>query len=196
MISRKDLARTRIPESEIIQEVDNDLSDDTFNKRRAAFGDKRDDLFYKTIGRDVRKFMQEEFQQFLGGKSIKELIKDSTFLKHIKDFYRCIISPKLSSSTDYNQIICCIATLVSHQGYAPFCSENSEKIHDSLHNFTKMKLIKLCKMPEFQDVFNYYAKEVAKDNFRRFKIHRTMKINPKGYHYAFDDIQKQCKFKF
>lgn len=189
MISRKDLARARTAECDVVQEEDNDLSDDTFNKRRAAFGDKRDDLFYKTIGRDVRKFLQEEFQQFLGGKSIKEWIKDSTFLRHIKDFYRCIIAPKLSSSTDYTQMICCIATLVSHQGYAPFCSENSEKIHDSLHNFTKMKLIKLCQMPEFQDVFNYYAKEVTKDNFRRFKM------NPKGYHYAFDDILKQCKFK-
>jgi hypothetical protein len=72
MVSRWDLARSHDKEDEVDEEFEEVSPSDTFDKRKAAFGTKRDDLFYKTIGRDVRKYLQEQFQCGLGNKSLKE----------------------------------------------------------------------------------------------------------------------------
>ena len=97
---------------------------------------------------------------------------------------------------DAEKLLVCVATLVSYQGFAPFCPDSLKKmsleIHDSLHNFTKVKLVKLCQMAEFKQVFRYYAGEMEKNGFRRFNEHRTMKSNVRGYKYAFTDVLKQC----
>lgn len=72
MVSRKDLVRVRKHSEADEEETPIEVPTDVYDERKAAFGDKRDDLFYKTIGRDVRKLLQERFQLILGGKSLKE----------------------------------------------------------------------------------------------------------------------------
>lgn len=197
MVSRRDLARSHQTHEETEDEEVEEVSNDTYNERKAAFGDKRDDLFYKTIGRDVRKYLQEQFQLILGGRSLKECIRTGTFLRDVKALFSKEILRVLAPKANPDKVLCCLATLVSYQGYAPYCAESSKNtsfdIHDSLHNFTKVKLINLCKLPEFQEIFKYYAECISKDGFRRFKTHRTMRTNVKGYKYAFSDILKQCK---
>lgn len=71
MVSRRDLARGHPKET--LQEASDsvEICDDRYEERRQAFGNKRDDLFYKTIGRDVRKYLQEQFQHFLGEINFK-----------------------------------------------------------------------------------------------------------------------------
>ena len=195
MISRWDLARSHEKTEDLDEECEDDTPNDTFDKRKAAFGTKRDDLFYKTIGRDVRKYLQEQFQCGLGSKSLKEWLRNGTFLKEIKQFYKKEFNSKLSQDSSDDKLFCCISTLVSYQGFTPFLNnsnkEFSVKIHDSLHNFTKAKLINLCQLPEFKVVFKYYSSRVSGDNFNRFSYHRTMKSNVKGYKFAYCDILKQ-----
>lgn len=72
MVSRRDLVRARKLSETEEEEAPVEVPNEVYDERKAAFGDKRDDLFYKTIGRDVRKFLQERFQSVLGGKSLKE----------------------------------------------------------------------------------------------------------------------------
>ena len=72
MVSRKDLVRNRTMEDNSEQEAVIEVSNDVYDERKAAFGNKRDDLFYKTIGRDLRKYLQELFQSTLNGKNLKE----------------------------------------------------------------------------------------------------------------------------
>lgn len=195
MVSRKDLARSKGVEDANDEEYDEDSHHDTYEKRKAVFGTKRDDLFYKTIGRDVRKYLQDKFQSTLNGRNLKEWMRNGAFLKDIKQFFNEEIAPELPPSADIEKVFWCVATLVSYQGYLPFWTEMNAKfslnIHDSLHNFTKVKLINLWRLPEFKVVFRYYAKRIAQDNFSRFSYHRTMKSNVKGYKYAFSDILKQ-----
>lgn len=195
MVSRKDLARSHAVEETHAEEETPEVSNDTFTERKAAFGDKRDDLFYKTIGRDVRKYLQEQFQVFLGEKTLKECIRNGTFLKEVKSFFQKQISTEVPLDVDSEKVLCCVATLISYQGYAPYCLEENKdfslKIHDSLHNFTKVKLINMCKLREFQEVFKHYAKRISVNKFERFTSHRTMKTNVRGYKYAFSDILKQ-----
>lgn len=128
---------------------------------------------------------------------MKHILKNQTFYKEVQDFFQAEIVPKMSSSVDPKKVLCCFATLVSYNGFMPYCdshlSDISLKIHDSLHNFTKVKLINLCKLPEFKEVFKYYASKVSEAEFVRFREHRTMKTNVDGYKYAFNDILKQCK---
>jgi len=55
----------------------------TLGQRKTLFNDKRDDLYYKTFGRDVRKFLQDDFTDLTG------------YLKEKKDkrgryFLRCL----------------------------------------------------------------------------------------------------------
>lgn len=195
MISRWDLARRHEKDDEEVQDNIDEEPSDAFEKRKAAFGTKRDDLFYKTIGRDVRKYLQEQFQCSLNSKNLKECLRNGTFLKEFKQFFKNEFSSDLTSSVDDSKVFCWVASLVSYQAYTPFCDENNKelslKIHDSLHNFTKAKLIDMCKLPEFKWVFKYYSKKINSDNFKRFMYHRTMKTNVKGYKYAFNDILKQ-----
>ena len=66
LVAQDRLEDTHEGEAKPVLQVEN------LSERQAAFGDKRDDLFYKTIGRDVRKLLQEQFQAFLGGKGFKE----------------------------------------------------------------------------------------------------------------------------
>jgi hypothetical protein len=197
MVSREALARNHSKEYGCIEEGEEEVSHCNYTERKAAFGSKRDDLFYKTIGRDVRKFLQESFQSNLGGKSLKHILKNQTFYKEVQDFFQAEIVPRMSSSIDSKKVLWCFATLISYNGFMPYCdfhlSDISLKIHDSLHNFTKVKLINLCKLPEFKEVFKYYASKVSDSQFARFKEHRTMKTNVDGYKYAFNDILKQCK---
>jgi len=194
MISRQNLARSNQEEEEVEEQAEDEVPSTTFDERKAAFGDKRDDLFYKTIGRDVRKYIQESFQSHLGEKNLKHVLKNQTFYREVQEFFKAEILPYLSSDSDVEKVLCCVATLVSYQGYSSYCdkdlSEISLKVHDSLHNFTKVKLINLCQLPEFKDVFRYYSKEIQNANFSRFKSHRTMKTNVRGYKYAFNDILK------
>ena len=196
MISRWDLARSHEKVDDNEGECEEDMPSDTFDKRKAAFGTKRDDLFYKTIGRDVRKYLQEQFQCGLGSKSLKEWLRNGTFLKEIKQFFKKEFNSDLNQDSSNDKLFCCVATLVSYQGYSPFLNENNSsfalKIHDSLHNFTKAKLINLWTLPEFKQVFKYYSARINSDNFNRFNYHRTMKSNVKGYKYAYCDILKQC----
>jgi hypothetical protein len=147
MISRWDLARRHEKDAEEVQEDVEEESSDAFEKRKAAFGTKRDDLFYKTIGRDVRKYLQEQFQCSLSGKNLKECLRNGTFLKEFKQFFQNEFSSDLSNDLNTSKLFCCVATLVSYQGYTPYCDEKNKefslKIHDSLHNFTKAKLIEM-----------------------------------------------------
>lgn len=197
MVSRKDLARSHNTEEHTQEREEDDLPTDTFDERKAAFGNKRDDLFYKTIGRDVRKYLQECFHSILGEKSMKQWLKNgASFIKDVKKLLNKDIVPELSSKADIEKVFVCVATLVSYQGFTPFWEEDSKNtsfnIHDSLHNFTKEKLINLCKLSEFQEVFKFYAKRITADKFERFQTHRTMRSNIRGYKYAFNDILKQC----
>lgn len=148
MVSRKDLARSHKTEDDTQEREEEDLPTDTFDERKAAFGNKRDDLFYKTIGRDVRKYLQECFHSNLGEKSMKQCLKNGTsFIKDVKKLLNKDIVPELSSKADVEKVFVCLATLVSYQGFNPYCDETSKNtsfsIHDSLHNFTKEKLINL-----------------------------------------------------
>ena len=195
MISRWDLARRHENvDEEDVEEVDEEPCD-AFEKRKAAFGTKRDDLFYKTIGRDVRKYLQEQFQCSLSGRNLKESLRNGTFLKDAKQFFNKEFNSTTIKGLNLEKVFSCVATLISYQGYTPYCEqincEFSLKIHDSLHNFTKAKLIDLWKLPEFKVVFKYYSKKISADGFNRFLYHRTMKSNVKGYKYAFNDILRQ-----
>lgn len=105
MVSRRDLARSHETHEETDEEEVEEVSSETFNERKAAFGDKRDDLFYKTIGRDVRKHLQEGFTSILGGRSLKECIRTGTFLKDVKSFFDKEIAPVLSSGADTERVL-------------------------------------------------------------------------------------------
>lgn len=104
MISRWDLARNH---EKVDEEDEDDFEEEpsiAFEKRKAAFGRKRDDLFYKTIGRDVRKYIQEQFQCSLDGKNLKECVKNGTFLKDFKQFFKNEIESSISSKLDTEKV--------------------------------------------------------------------------------------------
>lgn len=98
MVSRKQLARGVQVAEESCEESKLDLVCDDFDERKNAFKNKRDDLFYKTIGRDVRKYLQEKFQKYLGENNIRTCQKNGAFFKEMKGFYTNVVSPKLFKS--------------------------------------------------------------------------------------------------
>jgi len=194
---RMEMSRVR-QDSEVAMDED-EFEDqlESFSRRKEIFGEKRDDLYYKTIGRDVRKYLQERFQQFLVKTSLKEWIKNGTYFKYMKEYFDTEIAPLMEGNVDMASAFCCVATLVSYKGYSKYCNKNlqafSLNIHDSLHNFTKSKLVNLWRMEEFRKIFIYYADELRRDRMRRFETHKTMKTNQEGYKYAFRDILKQWR---
>lgn len=195
MVPRKHLARQSVLAENSEADHSQLLICEDFNERKSAFGTKRDDLFYKTIGRDVRKYLQEKFQVYLGNKSLNEIQKNGTFLKYVRAFFNSEVAPKLNSSSNHSRVLAWVATLISYNLFSKLCEEHLKelclKIHDSLHNFTKVKLINLCKIEEFKSIFNYYSGEMEEWGFSRFTAHRTMKANIKGYKYAFSDISRE-----
>ena len=120
MIPRKQLARSSPVEEESAQETKPDLISNDFDERKMAFGVKRDDLFYKTIGRDVRKFLQEKFHTFLGARSLKDSTKNGTFLRDAKAFYSAMVAPLLLQGCDSHEVFTCVATLISYTGFKQF----------------------------------------------------------------------------
>ena len=134
MVSRKALARNHNREEVSVEESEEEVSHCNYTERKAAFGNKRDDLFYKTIGRDVRKFLQESFQLKLGGKSLKHVLKNQTFYKEVQDFFQAEIVPRMSSSVDSKKVLCCFATLVSYNGFMPYCDSHLSDISLKHHS--------------------------------------------------------------
>lgn len=95
MVTRKQLAGKPHFIDETLEETKQELVCDNFYERKNAFGNKRDDLFYKTIGRDVRKYFQEKFQKYLGENNIRTCQKNGTFMDEIKGFFTDVVSSNL-----------------------------------------------------------------------------------------------------
>lgn len=166
-----------------------------FNERRRLLGGKRDDLYFKTVSRDVRKLAQENFQKSVGETSIRELVKNETFYMHFKKYFNQEVFPRLSSEDDHTRIFCCVATLINYKGFQKECPEENKLmsylVDDGLSRFTKSKLQGLCNMPEFKKVFLMYAEDLTNDGMERFEIHKTMKQNIPGHKLIFETILSQ-----
>ena len=75
MVSRKHIASKHdsLVESDIEEpSIDLEITQD---ERRKLFGSLREDLYYKAIVRDVRKYVQDQFKSHLGLQTKAESIR-------------------------------------------------------------------------------------------------------------------------
>lgn len=220
MISRKDLCRPRYDDAYLESEDCFEPSGDSSIQRKQIFGNKRDDLYYKTICRDVRKFIQERFHTFLGELRINDVVRKGDFLKKINEFRAHVMGVDPHEDFDTLESQCCLATFISsyhfqriwkknHGGtepedklrckhQKPYVSKQelcnfSLRIHNSLLRFTKTKLKSLCSIKGFREIIKFYGSEVIeRENYKRLGQHKTMRGNLKGYKFALNDILRMC----
>jgi hypothetical protein len=141
----------------------------------------------------MRKYIQQQFQAFLGEMRINELTSSEKFMNYIEKFIGDLVYPGWVSSSCKDKIICCVATLISAETYQKLATgelkQLSIKIHNSLFRFTKSKLKFLSTLEGFRKVLGLYQKEVkSQNNYERFYSHKTMKTNVKAYQLSLEDI--------
>ena len=204
LVSRQDLCRPSDNAWEIEYEEPIEDSSDSSLKRKQIFGGKRDDLYYKTICRDVRRFMQLQFQTYLGEQNISDFMKQKIFVEVVQGFLHSVVNSRTNKTTIDDEDIWVLATFVSACQFQKWCSKNSRdlslKIHNSLFRFTKAKLRVLWKMSAFRNIYKFYYISVTSTTnpgssfYDYARRHKTMKSNFEGYKFALEDILRLCNF--
>jgi hypothetical protein len=196
-LMHRDKIASKEPRRSMLNDEDiNEVQDDTVEMKRSIFGLTRDDLYYKTIVRDVRKYLQDQFKRFLKAETINQSLNNGTFLKRLKDFSRQV-EPFTTYNTDHQLLLSTIGSLVCWAGYLPYCPPNLKPIckgiDNTLQKFTKMKLKSLIAHTGFKEIFHYYAANTGENSdYSRIKQHKTMHRNVVGYKYVLNDILSKC----
>lgn len=167
----------------------------THQEKLRYFGGKRDDLFYKTFVRDVRKFWQDNVVESEENKGA--LITYRGYNKEMKGkgglyFYNCLKSfeeiMQLSKGQDFSseRMVCYLGSLINHREFIKAWPKHLKRLSDNIHNvfskFTKERLYKLWQTPEFKVLFKHYASWVNEsNNFERLRTHKTIGSNLAPY---------------
>ena len=169
-------------------------------KKSSIFWNKRDDLFYKTFGRDVRKFLQDDFTEYT--KYCKENKgKGGVY------FYQCLVKYATymnfhkNTNISIESIVCYLGSLINHREFKKAWPsemlELSYDVYNTFNLFTKERLYKLWWSDEFKIFFLYYATYVNEDNyFLRLTNHKTISGNLDPYLYVYKEFCRVCLNKF
>ena len=111
--------------------------------KKAIFNNKWDDLFYKTLIRDVRKFFVDEFNEVTSFWSYQGR---GSFWQAVMLMLDTKIVPVIGRyQHNVDSLITFLAALISHKQAKDDCLNNdqSDKVHtvyEMLYNFTKERL--------------------------------------------------------
>ena len=166
---------------------------DIMKHKKAIFNNKRDDLFYKTLIRDVRKYFVDEFNDITSYKSFQG---SGSFRASVKLMLETKIVPVIGRyQHDQDSLITFMAALISHKQAKDDIagSEHAESIHEvyeMLYNFTKERLHAQFKRNELPYLFLFYMKmnEAPNRYLVRIGIHKTMRKNPTAYTHVYNSL--------
>ena len=165
-------------------------------EKATIFDNKRDDLFYKTFGREVRKFLQDDFTNFTNYR------KDSKG-KDGKYFYECLVSyaerMNFHQNTDVTlgNIVWYLGSLINHREFKKAWpaeyADLSYQVYNTFNLFTKERLFNLWWSEEFKLLFRYYVQEVGQESrFNRLKNHKTIGANLAPYLFVYNEFWRVC----
>lgn len=168
----------------------------TPTEKATIFDNKRDDLYYKTFGRDVRKFLQDDFTEFTGYS------KDSKG-KEGRYFYSCLVRyaehMNFHKNTDVTlgNIVWYLGSLINHREFKKSCPTEfldlSYQVYNTFNLFTKERLFNLWWSQEFKLLFRYYVAEVGQENrFSRLRNHKTIGSNLAPYLFVYNEFCRVC----
>lgn len=168
----------------------------TPDEKRRIFNNRRDDLFYKTFGRDVRKFLQDDFTDFTGYQKEAKGKDGAYFYKCLKEYAKHMRFSKGTSFTT-EQIVCYLGSLINHREFKKACPKQflqlSYKVYNTFNLFTKEKLYSLWQSDEFRVLFKYYVKSVNEDNnYSRLREHKTIGLNLAPYLFIYHEFCRVC----
>lgn len=199
MISREDLAKKQDSLMETKPQVIPKVTLETSNVDRSKiFKGVREDLYFKAICRDIRKFIQEQFQSFLGEIDCVSMMKSKSLVQHIENFYNQVVCGRNQGTTMDEKELAWLGTFVSSHHFQVRTRYETKKLSKQIHSillkFTKSKLKWLMSLPDFRMVVQYYYKTVAFDqDYSRFKNHKTMRKNLDGYKFALKEMNILAK---
>jgi len=169
----------------------------TYKEKSKLFGGKRDDLFYKTFVRDVRKFWEDRLieQEKVWIKHViknKRDKKGAQFYKSLQEYENYL---QLSAGEDFTSedMVWYLGSLINHREFIKACPKNLTKLSDEIHyvftKFTKERLYKLCKTPQFRILFRKYAEWVNQENdYERLRTHKTIGANLAPYMVVYKEF--------
>ena len=168
----------------------------TPNEKATIFDNKRDDLFYKTFGRDVRKYLQDDFTAFT--KYQKDWKgKDGRY------FYEWLVNYAEQKKFHYNtnvtlvNIVWYLGSLINHREFKKACPPEyidlSYQVYNTFNLFTKERLFNLWWSDEFKLLFRYYVGDVSQESwFKRLKNHKTIGANLAPYLFVYNEFWRVC----
>ncbi len=168
----------------------------TYKEKANLFGGKRDDLFYKTFVRDVRKFWEDNFSQMeMATSSFSKEKKDKKGIQFYSLLQQYEESLQLSSEHELTseEIVCYLGSLINHREFIKACPKHLKKLSDNIHyvftKFTKERLYNLWKTPQFKVLFRGYVDWVNKsEDFERLRTHRTIGKNLAPYMIVYNEF--------
>eukprot|EP00344_Euplotes_crassus_P010631 CAMPEP_0196999510 /NCGR_PEP_ID=MMETSP1380-20130617/4664_1 /TAXON_ID=5936 /ORGANISM="Euplotes crassus, Strain CT5" /LENGTH=258 /DNA_ID=CAMNT_0042416453 /DNA_START=185 /DNA_END=961 /DNA_ORIENTATION=- len=164
----------------------------TYKEKSRLFGGKRDDLFYKTFVRDIRKFWEDGLVEYNTCSMDKKDKKGVQFYKLLQQYERSLgLSEGETFSSE--EMVCYLGSLINHREFIKACPKKLKNLSDNIHyvftKFTKERLYKLCKTPQFRILFKKYAEKVNKENdYERLKTHRTIGANLAPYMVIYKEL--------
>lgn len=168
----------------------------TPDEKRRIFNNRRDDLYYKTFGRDVRKFLQDDFTEFTGYQKEAKGKDGAYFYKCLRQYAKHMKFAKDANFTT-EQIVCYLGSLINHREFKKACPKQflqlSYKVYNTFNLFTKEKLYSLWQCDEFRVLFKYYMKFVNEDNnYCRLREHKTIGLNLAPYLFIYHEFCRVC----
>ena len=166
------------------------------SEKVSIFGNKRDDLFYKTFGRDVRKFLQDDFTEFTRYRK-ENKGKDGAYFNECLYKYANYMNFHKDTSIPIENIICYLGSLINHREFKKAWPldllDMSYQVYNTFNLFTKERLYKLCWSEEFKLFFKYYKWNVNENNFfKRLTNHKTISENLDPYLYVYREFWRVC----
>lgn len=161
-------------------------------EKRGIFNNGRDDLFYKTFARDVRKFWQDSMIAFTGYKKEDKGRNGTHFYQCCRRFVSHIQLHKVYG-LEKARVTCFIGSLINHREFKKACPNHlidlSYQIYNTFNMFTKEKLFNLCQSDEFKVLFKRYVSVVNEsNNFERLRTHQTIGKNLAPYLFVYKEF--------
>ena len=115
-------------------------------ERKSIFQYKRDDLYYKTFGRNVRQFLQDDFIAGTGYKKDLKGTDGSYFYDKLLKYANKMQFHK-NKEFGIDRVVCYFGSLINHREYKKACPKEllplSKEVYNTFNMFTKEKLYTL-----------------------------------------------------
>lgn len=191
--------KVEVPKQSLGQQLDKYLvQKDLSLQKKTIFRNRRDDLYFKTLIRDVRKFLIEDFNHFSGLKNKKQRFTTQSFVESLTS-YATFINQKLGYQFgDVTPLVQNLGPFINQKLISkagPVLSGRCDVIYNMLYNFTKEKLSLFSeKNSPLSLLFKYYClvSEDASGSNNRIQKHKTMKQNQQAYYIVYSTLKDYC----